>query len=171
MDEAGKDREEARARENPWRVTSTNVKKSQSDTPNAKDSHINVLIAVAGIVLVVGAGLYGFAIRANINQPAAELEARAKTTIVADLRDPSSAEFSDIQVGKHCVTGRINAKNSFGGYVGYRNFYYDDSRNVGQIEPEEELVLTKLDRLKGVVAGADFNGAMSDCRAKDINID
>ncbi len=51
----------------------------------------------------------------------------AKQIAVHDLKDPDSAQFRDLvarNTGKdYAVCGEINAKNSYGGYVGYRQFY------------------------------------------------
>lgn len=54
----------------------------------------------------------------------------AKKVVADTLKDPESARFSDVygiagenaEPGKHAVCGRVNAKNSYGGYVGYRPF-------------------------------------------------
>ncbi len=51
------------------------------------------------------------------------------------LFDPASAQFKDLKtvngvVGLR-VCGRVNAKNRFGGYIGFRPFYYDeDTKSV-----------------------------------------
>jgi hypothetical protein len=52
---------------------------------------------------------------------------QAKQIAVYELKDPDSAQFRNMDVrdtGKDfAVCGEINAKNSYGGYVGYRQFY------------------------------------------------
>ena len=53
------------------------------------------------------------------------------------LVDPESAQFSELRLTRDgSVCGLINAKNSFGGYVGFKPFYYlseeaskDDEKN------------------------------------------
>jgi hypothetical protein len=53
----------------------------------------------------------------------AQLIAQAKTTAAYDLKDPESAKFRNIVVVRDSVCGEINAKNSMGGYVGYKRFF------------------------------------------------
>jgi hypothetical protein len=53
---------------------------------------------------------------------------RAEEQIKAGLRDPDSAQFSNERAHEDqrfgmVVCGLLNAKNSFGGYVGRRRFY------------------------------------------------
>jgi hypothetical protein len=47
-------------------------------------------------------------------------------SIKATLKDPDSAQFQNIRIadydGGKVVCGEINAKNSYGGYVGYKSF-------------------------------------------------
>lgn len=52
----------------------------------------------------------------------------AKEKAAYDLKDPSSAQFRDLYaitrgLGDDTVCGEINAKNSYGAYVGFRKFY------------------------------------------------
>ena len=59
-------------------------------------------------------------------QSDAKLFARAKTALAATLKDPDSAKFGDMlrvpsNQGDY-VCGRINAKNSLGGYAGAQKF-------------------------------------------------
>lgn len=49
----------------------------------------------------------------------------AEISIVrSSLKDPASAQFEGVQKGKKAgsVCGAVNAKNSYGGYVGFRRF-------------------------------------------------
>lgn len=55
-------------------------------------------------------------------------EALAKAGIASSLRDPSSAQFRNLHgyatsQGDRIVCGEYNAKNGFGGYVGFASFY------------------------------------------------
>lgn len=51
-------------------------------------------------------------------------EVEAKRLVTDGLKDPGSAMFRAIRaVGDDQVCGQVNAKNSFGGYVGYRWFW------------------------------------------------
>jgi hypothetical protein len=59
------------------------------------------------------------------------------------LRDPASAQFMDVHKyaghGQHLVVcGRVNAKNAFGGYVGYRMFVLDPNTTGVTIAPIAE---------------------------------
>lgn len=54
---------------------------------------------------------------------------KAKALVAAKMKDPGSVQFLDVvhapphgTVTGDIVCGRVNAKNSFGGYVGYRRF-------------------------------------------------
>lgn len=53
-----------------------------------------------------------------------------KTVIVNGLKDPDSAKFRNVKVKWDTVCGEVNAKNSFGGYVGYRRFYAIDGKDL-----------------------------------------
>jgi hypothetical protein len=51
--------------------------------------------------------------------------AGAKKAVIEKLKDPGSATFKDLAVSKnnkYVVCGHVNAKNSYGGYVGFRRF-------------------------------------------------
>lgn len=50
------------------------------------------------------------------------LIARAKQSVTKDFKDPDSAKFRNIRVVRGSVCGEVNAKNSYGGYVGYKRF-------------------------------------------------
>lgn len=39
------------------------------------------------------------------------------------LKDPQSAQFTNVRVVEGLVCGEVNAKNSFGGYIGKRKFW------------------------------------------------
>lgn len=46
----------------------------------------------------------------------------AKEVVSRELKDPASAEFRDVKVAGPAVCGQVNAKNSYGGYEGFRRF-------------------------------------------------
>ena len=60
--------------------------------------------------------------------------------VASSLKDPQSAVFDDVTYrkrrGLHVLCGRVNAKNSFGGYAGFRQFIALNGlvqiHNVGQ---------------------------------------
>ncbi len=47
----------------------------------------------------------------------------SKNAVRKVLRDPSSAEFSDIVCGDTQCMGKVNSKNGFGGYTGKKTFF------------------------------------------------
>ena len=47
---------------------------------------------------------------------------QAKQTLAADLKDPDSAKFRNVREHRNNVCGEYNAKNSYGGYVGFERF-------------------------------------------------
>lgn len=60
---------------------------------------------------------------------------RAEHTVRTRLRDPDSASFRSVFVTPNglMVCGEVNAKNGFGGYVGYRAFLaVGDSVDIAQ---------------------------------------
>lgn len=75
------------------------------------------------------------------------LAAKAKATVVHDLKDPDSAKFRGIGIyksttGKGGVTvcGEVNAKNAFGAYVGYKRFMLFD--DIALMEGQDSTGLT-----------------------------
>ncbi|MDO9470956.1 MAG: hypothetical protein Q7J23_09615 [Nitrosomonas sp.] len=70
----------------------------------------------------------------------------AQEAIKSQLKDPYSAVFDDIYLGKAengapVVCGTVNAKNSYGGYTGRKKFYYLDAapRPILSIEGESSI--------------------------------
>ena len=73
----------------------------------------------------------------------AEIE-RYKAKAAENLKDPASAQFRALKLipGNDALCGQINAKNSFGGYVGFRAFsvtsagtvYFSPSDDVTRIQ-------------------------------------
>lgn len=56
---------------------------------------------------------------------------KAQEEVAAELSDPASAQFRQVRVikqvgGTEAVCGEINAKNAYGGYVGFKDFAYHD---------------------------------------------
>lgn len=45
-----------------------------------------------------------------------------ETAVKSELRDPGSAEFSDVTVNGQSACGFVNSKNGFGGYAGAQPF-------------------------------------------------
>lgn len=63
------------------------------------------------------------------------IELQGKAFVTKDFLDPSSAQFEDIYSNDRCITGKVNGKNSFGAYMGFRDFYFDSKIRRGKIAP------------------------------------
>lgn len=51
--------------------------------------------------------------------------AEAQKDVAAKMKDPSSAQFSDVRISETgAVCGKVNGKNSFGAYSGATSFLY-----------------------------------------------
>lgn len=69
--------------------------------------------------------LAGLVILAGCNS----VERDAEKRVASELRDPSSAQFRNVRVvdqvdGSQAVCGEVNAKNAYGGYVGFEPFVH-----------------------------------------------
>src|SRR5690606_29384101 len=76
---------------------------------------------------------------------AAELAPDQKDAITRDLADPLAAQFRNVrQSNRHdfVVCGEMNAKNQYGGYVGFRKFWMDTDLNEYEIEPSTGYLLS-----------------------------
>lgn len=83
----------------------------------------------------------------------------AKPAVAALLKDPSSAQFDSIQAIGSCVTGKVNAKNEFGGYTGFVEFKYNAVSKAAAIDPGALVPIrseTDLARNAGVTGYAEF---------------
>lgn len=97
---------------------------------------------VAALIAVVGgavgmANLMGEQMR--LDSPA--VEATGIAYIKKNLVDPDSAQFTELISNDHCVHGKVNAKNSFGDYVGAVDFYYDIRKKLGRTS-DDKLALS-----------------------------
>jgi hypothetical protein len=86
-----------------------------------------ILIVIVSIVGSKGGGPHQY------NQYDAKYE--AERAVRAYLFDPWSADFKSVEMTKDKdqwkVYGLVNAKNRFGGYVGYKYFtYYSSTKNL-----------------------------------------
>jgi hypothetical protein len=57
-------------------------------------------------------------------------ERRVEDVVRGQLKDPDSAKFSEVEYfeSRQIACGKVNAKNSFGGYVGAIPFAYFDGK-------------------------------------------
>lgn len=82
------------------------------------------LLVIAALGAVVGCtGSQGYTATSLTDQDKA-MQARAFRN---SLADPQSAQIDDVQVfvapnGNRMICGKINAKNAFGGYIGFQTF-------------------------------------------------
>lgn len=60
--------------------------------------------------------------------------AKAKSAVANSLKDPPSARFESVARQGDAVCGYINAKNSYGGYVGKTRFIYVIKTGEGRVE-------------------------------------
>lgn len=98
------------------------------------------LLAVFGVVAAIAAAPVVFA------QNYSAMVSKAKTAVSRDFKDPEGARFRDVGIYKSTtgkggvsVCGEVNAKNSYGAYVGYKRFVVDD--DFVQIEDAGDLGL------------------------------
>lgn len=112
---------------------------------------VNFMLKIQTVAFALAIGLLGSAsVRADDETTVIE---QAKAAVTAKLRDPESTEFRALVVrhpncrsgtcvedpsGRAEVCGEYNAKNGFGGYVGYERFIYSDGKLV--TEPLLSLV-------------------------------
>jgi TPR repeat protein len=71
--------------------------------------------------------------------------ARAKASVLKTLRDPGSAQFSDVVAHKNgsdaIVCGFVNAKNGYGGYTGRKAFIYTDEMPAAFMNKYDDQIL------------------------------
>ena len=98
-------------------------------------------VAVFGIASVANAG----AGAEKISVPEARAE-QTKHAVKAILKDPESAQFRNFYTkswtGKPSpmdpVCGEVNAKNSYGGYIGFTRFYQADPNSPAVLWATED---------------------------------
>lgn len=61
-----------------------------------------------------------------------------QNAVLAHLKDPGSAMFRNVAMGKLAVCGEVNSKNSFGGFGGYQRFVASASMVV--LEYDTDMV-------------------------------
>lgn len=60
----------------------------------------------------------------------------ARAAITKDFKDPDGAEFRNVFVTPFGVCGEVNAKNSYGGYTGYKLFVWQRKSGTAIIMDE-----------------------------------
>lgn len=89
---------------------------------------MRTLITTAAVTLLAAPALAASATSAKV--PDSAKVALVRAFVANSLKDPESARFRGVKVKWENVCGEVNAKNSYGGYVGYRRFYAIDSVDV-----------------------------------------
>lgn len=74
-----------------------------------------------------------------------ELITVAKASISYDMKDPESSKFRDIKINKtrggaDILCGQVNAKNSYGAYTGFTDFYYLNT-DFKAIRPKDDSLI------------------------------
>ena len=87
--------------------------------------------------------------------------AMLKTLLMGRLYDVNSVNYADLRTGgaPGVICGKLNAKNRFGAYVGFKHFYADINKISVEIEPAEENDYQKTagqNRLANTVARSVF---------------
>lgn len=60
----------------------------------------------------------------SIPKEAQKTMREGKAAVLENLKDPDSAKFRDLKTSRDAfLCGEVNAKNSMGGYVGFKRFY------------------------------------------------
>lgn len=88
------------------------------------------IVVIAAITVFAGCSVGDF-----------QMKRDAEKAMLANLKDPGSAQFRKMKVieqsdGSKSVCGEVNAKNSMGGYVGYRLFAYVASSGSARMLPD-----------------------------------
>lgn len=118
---------------------------------------------------VLGAGAVASGAAYAIVDPDARFHRReaAQDSIRRTLKDPESAKFYDVTTVKvggspYALCGFVNAKNSFGAYVGPRRFYIPLDRH-------QDLVLAPSAEERGAEDYSNFDGMFATLCSTDSN--
>lgn len=78
----------------------------------------------------------------------ADLIAKAKSNITRDFKDTASVQWRNVFVSDGTVPalcGEVNAKNSYGAYVGFRRFFATSQFGLQEVEnPKDPYVLETM---------------------------
>ena len=95
-------------------------------------------ITRASIIVVAMLAIFANTSHAATNQ---QIINEAKLAVKERLKDPESARFRNVRVEENpnksvWIKGEYNAKNSYGGYVGFEKFVYSPNDKHLVLEPE-----------------------------------
>lgn len=112
---------------------------TDSQTANDRDREggVSALPRLLLLFLAIGASaLFGAGCDGHQEDVAA-----AKAWVEAHLKDPSSVQYRNVRrvpdkngYPRVMICGEMNAKNSYGGYVGFRRFYWYGSAPNGDLD-------------------------------------
>lgn len=132
----------------------------------------NPLLIFGGIGALILASCAALALTTNQLRPDPpddhfDLQREARAYLTKDFLDPDSAPFKDVVATDSCVTGKVNGKNSFGAFTGYKSFYYNAKTQQGQIDPGLPQLVGGV--LAGGKAAADAFTAYEDSEERCVN--
>lgn len=83
---------------------------------------------------------------------------KAQAEIAGQLKDPSSAQFRNVKASKTdkgfaLVCGEVNAKNTFGGYVGFTPFIWREGTYGGAVGARGDTAYLVNDLIEALCAG------------------
>jgi len=123
----------------PVEISTVSIASKETDVPNPPQS-IGKLFIVAVAALPLAYFVYSAieqkpveqSYRAKENVNDIEL---AKMAVLSNLKDPTSAQFSNVRVSSlGVVCGNVNSKNGFGGYSGNQGFRWSSTYIPNRVE-------------------------------------
>lgn len=89
-------------------------------------------------------------------------EAALRQAVLAALKDPNSADFKDVRhVGEgRALCGQVNAKNSYGGYSGFKAFVADAEGVYWAGDGSARADIGKTEARRTYVPRADYWGCL-----------
>jgi len=123
------------------------------------------VIAISAVMI-----LANHAHAANVS--AAEAVKRGKEAVSRDFKDPLSVQWKNVYLnhrpdGQYVVCGSLNAKNSYGAYVGFRAFYV----TVSMEKDFYAAVMSDLERMQKNAETNLANVGKGLPKASDVRID
>lgn len=95
------------------------------------DGKLHELLLENGVYNVNGIYNKNYQEPAAVSQTTEAAFSEAKSYVSSQMKDPTSVVYQNLKVYRlgsdTTVCGQFNAKNSFGAYVGFKNFYYRPS--------------------------------------------
>lgn len=113
------------------------------------------VLTAAALIAVLSPALAQVPAKKAAKAPAPNpMEQEGRAAVLATLKDPGSAQFQKVSVRQATnkrgepfpvVCGEVNAKNSFGGYIGFAPWVYlADMKQVHMLGPDRNIVTVSL---------------------------